>query len=331
MSYEPDKDRYASMNYNRCGKSGLLLPPLSLGLWHNFGLMDDEQNARQMIRTAFDAGITHFDLANNYGPPAGSAESTFGRILAADLVCHRDELIISTKAGHAMWEGPYGDWGSRKHLLSSLDQSLKRLQLDYVDIFYIHRFDAETPLEETVGALATAVQSGKALYVGLSKFPPEAARKACKMLRASNIPCVLHQTRYNLFDRKAEWDVFPSASREGLGCIVFSPLAQGLLSGRYLEGMPADSRAAGHSMFLDKDKVEEFIPKIRQLNTVAEHRGQHLSQMAVAWTLRHPAVTSAIIGASRPEQITDCLAGLANTEFSQDEIDEIDSIVDNPL
>lgn len=327
--YSADENRYSNFSYNRCGRSGLLLPPVSLGLWHNFGALDDENKARDMILTAFDAGITHFDLANNYGPPPGSAETSFGNIFKCDLASHRDEIIVSTKAGHEMWGGPYGDWGSRKHLLASLDQSLKRLQLDYVDIFYIHRFDPETPLEETIGALITTVQSGRALYAGLSKFPAEAVRKACAMLREARVPCVLHQIRYNMFNREPETEVFPTVAEEGLGCIAFSPLAQGMLTDRYLNGIPGDSRAGGSSVFLDSDRVEEHFPKIQKLARLAEERGQHLSQMAIAWVLNNPHITSAIIGASRPEQITDCLRALEKPGFSPEELAEINSIIDN--
>lgn len=318
--YSPDETRYNNFPYNRCGNSGLLLPPLSLGLWHNFGGLDDAAKASEMIRTAFDSGITSFDLANNYGPPPGSAETTFGQILKQDFANHRDELVIATKAGHLMWDGPYGDWGSRKHLLASLDQSLNRLGLDYVDIFYIHRFDPVTPLEETVGALADAVRSGRALYVGISKFPPDAADRACGLLKESNIPCIIHQTRYNMFDRGAEQQVFPFLERHGLGCSVFSPLAQGMLTERYLDGIPSDSRAAGNSSFLDKDRVDQYLPKIRLLARLARERGQHLSQMAVSWVLNNPHVTTAIIGASKPEQITDCLAALQHPRFSDEEL-----------
>lgn len=326
MPYSPDKNRYGKLQYNRCGNSGLLLPPLSLGLWHNFGTTDDAEKASEMIRTAFDSGITSFDLANNYGPPPGSAETTFGRILKQDLARHRDELVIATKAGHLMWDGPYGDWASRKHLLSSLDQSLARLGLDYVDIFYIHRFDPETPLEETAEALAHAVRSGRALYVGISKFPPDAANRIGALLKQSGTPCIIHQTRYNIFQREAEQQVFPFLQQQGIGSSIFSPLAQGLLTDRYLHGIPSDSRAAGQSIFLDKTRVDQYLPKIRQLALLARERNQHLSQLAVSWVLSNPLVTTAIIGASKPEQITDCLSALQHPRLTAEELDVINNI-----
>lgn len=327
MQYSPSEDRYEHLTYNRCGKSGLLLPPISLGLWHNFGSLDDYEKCRRMVHTAFDSGITHFDLANNYGPPPGSAETTFGKILKQDLALHRDEILISTKAGHLMWNGPYGDWGSRKYLLASLDQSLKRLQLDYVDIFYIHRYDPETPLEETIGALVSAVKSGKALYAAISKFPAEAIKKACRIFREEKVPCVLNQIRYNMLDRDAEQTNLPTATEENLGNIIFSPLAQGMLTERYLEGIPPDSRAAGNSTFLTRDKVSENIGKIRQLAEVAKQRGQRMSHMAISWALSNPHVSSAIIGASKPEQITDCLDSLKSAPFCQDEKELIATIL----
>ena len=328
MSYWPDPERYAGTDYRRCGRSGLLLPPVSLGLWHNFGAESDYENARRLVHGAFDSGITYFDLANNYGPPPGSAEECFGRIFMQDLSRYRDELVIATKAGHLMWEGPYGDWGSRKHMLASLNQSLSRMKLDYVDIFYAHRHDPETPLEETAGALVTAVQSGKALYAGISKFPAEQTRQICAMLREARVPCLVHQLRYNMFNREPEAGVFAAIREEGLGCVAFSPLAQGMLTNRYLEGIPADSRAAGASVFLTEERVLHHGDRVRRLAALAQDRGQSLAQMALAWVLREPAVTTALIGASRPAQIRDCLGALKNTRFSPEELAVIDSTAD---
>ena len=328
MSYLPDPERYAGTDYRRCGRSGLLLPPVSLGLWHNFGAESDYENARRLVHGAFDSGITYFDLANNYGPPPGSAEECFGRIFMQDLSRYRDELVIATKAGHLMWEGPYGDWGSRKHMLASLNQSLSRMKLDYVDIFYAHRHDPETPLEETAGALVTAVQSGKALYAGISKFPAEQTRQICAMLREARVPCLVHQLRYNMFKREPEAGVFAAIREEGLGCVAFSPLAQGMLTNRYLEGIPADSRAAGASVFLTEERVLHHGDRVRRLAALAQDRGQSLAQMALAWVLREPAVTTALIGASRPAQIRDCLGALKNTRFSPEELAVIDSTAD---
>ena len=328
MSYLPDPERYAGTDYRRCGRSGLLLPPVSLGLWHNFGAESDYENARRLVHGAFDSGITYFDLANNYGPPPGSAEECFGRIFMQDLSRYRDELVIATKAGHLMWEGPYGDWGSRKHMLASLNQSLSRMKLDYVDIFYAHRHDPETPLEETAGALVTAVQSGKALYAGISKFPAEQTRQICAMLREARVPCLVHQLRYNMFNREPEAGVFAAIREEGLGCVAFSPLAQGVLTNRYLEGIPADSRAAGASVFLTEERVLHHGDRVRRLAALAQDRGQSLAQMALAWVLREPAVTTALIGASRPAQIRDCLGALKNTRFSPEELAVIDSTAD---
>ncbi|MCD8061591.1 MAG: aldo/keto reductase [Akkermansiaceae bacterium] len=328
MSYLPDPERYAGTDYRRCGRSGLLLPPVSLGLWHNFGAESDYENARRLVHGAFDSGITYFDLANNYGPPPGSAEECFGRIFMQDLSRYRDELVIATKAGHLMWEGPYGDWGSRKHMLSSLNQSLSRMKLDYVDIFYAHRHDPETPLEETAGALVTAVQSGKALYAGISKFPAEQTRQICAMLREARVPCLVHQLRYNMFNREPEAGVFAAIREEGLGCVAFSPLAQGMLTDRYLEGIPADSRAAGASVFLTEERVQQHGDRVRRLAALARERGQSLAQMALAWVLRDPVVTTALIGASRPAQIRDCLGALKNTRFSPEELAVIDSMAD---
>nr|WP_288325222.1 aldo/keto reductase [uncultured Akkermansia sp.] len=301
---------------------------MSLGLWHNFGAESDYENARRLVHGAFDSGITYFDLANNYGPPPGSAEECFGRIFMQDLSRYRDELVIATKAGHLMWEGPYGDWGSRKHMLASLNQSLSRMKLDYVDIFYAHRHDPETPLEETAGALVTAVQSGKALYAGISKFPAEQTRQICAMLREARVPCLVHQLRYNMFNREPEAGVFAAIREEGLGCVAFSPLAQGMLTNRYLEGIPADSRAAGASVFLTEERVLHHGDRVRRLAALAQDRGQSLAQMALAWVLREPAVTTALIGASRPAQIRDCLGALKNTRFSPEELAVIDSTAD---
>lgn len=328
MSYLPDPERYAGTDYRRCGRSGLLLPPVSLGLWHNFGAESDYENARRLVHGAFDSGITYFDLANNYGPPPGSAEECFGRIFMQDLSRYRDELVIATKAGHLMWEGPYGDWGSRKHMLACLNQSLSRMKLDYVDIFYAHRYDPETPLEETAGALVTAVQSGKALYAGISKFPAEQTRQICAMLREARVPCLVHQLRYNMFNRDPEAGVFAAIREEGLGCVAFSPLAQGMLTDRYLEGIPADSRAAGASVFLTEERVLQHEDRVRRLAALAQDRGQSLAQMALAWVLRNPVVTTALIGASRPAQIRDCLGALKNTRFSPEELAVIDSTAD---
>jgi L-glyceraldehyde 3-phosphate reductase len=313
------------MNYRRCGRSGLQLPALSLGLWHNFGAEDDWTNARDMVVRSFDAGITHFDLANNYGPPAGSAEETFGRILHGDLVTHRDELIISTKAGYLMWPGPYGEWGSRKYLLASLDQSLLRMGLDYVDIFYSHRPDPETPLQETVGALISAVRSGKALYVGISSYDADLTRRAAELLRAERIHLLIHQPVFNLFDRWVEHGLSDVLQEEGIGCIPFSPLAQGLLAGRYNHGIDPDSRAGKPDGFLRPEHVtEEKLRRIRALAEIAESRGQSLAQMSIAWLLAKPFVTSVLIGASRWSQIEDNLGALQNITFSPEELSAID-------
>jgi len=313
------------MDYRRCGRSGLKLPALSLGLWHNFGTNDDFANARDMVLRSFDAGITHFDLANNYGPPPGSAEETFGRILRGDLAAHRDEMIISTKAGYYMWPGPYGEWGSRKYLLSSLDQSLKRMGLDYVDIFYSHRPDPETPLEETIGALVTAVQSGKALYVGISSYDADMTRRAAEILRAERIHLLIHQPVFNLFDRWVEHGLGDVLQHEGIGCIPFSPLAQGLLAGRYNSGIDPDSRAGKPDGFLRPEHVtEEKLRRVRALAEIASSRGQSLAQMSIAWLLAKPYITSVLIGASRWSHIEDNLGSLANTSFASEELDSID-------
>jgi len=321
----PDEKRYQTMDYRRCGHSGLKLPALSLGLWHNFGDHDDFGNARDMVLRSFDAGITHFDLANNYGPPPGSAEETFGRLLREDLAAHRDELIISTKAGYHMWPGPYGEWGSRKHLLASLDQSLQQLGLDYVDIFYSHRPDPETPLEETMGALVTAVQSGKALYVGLSSYDADTTRRATEILRAERVPLLIHQPVFNLFDRWVEHGLSDVLQQEGIGCIPFSPLAQGLLAGRYNNGIDPDSRAGKPDGFLRPEHVtEEKLCRVRALAEIAASRGQSLAQMSIAWLLAKPYVTSVLLGASRWAQIEENLGGLRNTSFNTEELAAID-------
>jgi L-glyceraldehyde 3-phosphate reductase len=316
------------MPYVRCGKSGLQLSRVSLGLWHNFGGVDSRENARAMILRAFDLGITHFDLANNYGPPPGSAEETFGHILHQDLSRYRDELIVSTKAGYLMWPGPYGEWGSRKYLLASLDQSLKRMGIDYVDIFYSHRPDPDTPLEETMGALDHAVRNGKALYAGISNYSPEQTRRAAQILRGLGTPCLIHQPVYNMFRRWVEDGLLQVLDEEGMGCIVFSPLAQGLLTDRYLHGIPADSRAAKPHGFLRPENItEENRAKVHSLNELAQSRGQKLAQMAIAWVLRHTAVTSALIGASTVQQLEEGVSALNNLQFSTEELQTIDAIL----
>lgn len=326
--YTPADARYEHMQYRRCGKSGVRLPAISLGLWHNFGGVDRVETARAMLRRAFDLGITHFDLANNYGPPPGSAESTFGQILAHDLRPWRDELIISSKAGYYMWPGPYGEWGSRKNLIASLDQSLRRMGLEYVDIFYHHRPDPDTPLEETMGALDQIVRSGKALYAGISNYPPAETRRAAQILRALGTPCLIHQPSYSMFNRWIEDGLIDALNAEGIGGIVFSPLAQGLLTDKYLGGIPAGSRAAKPHGFLRPEHVtDEKLAKVAQLNTLAQARGQTLAQLALAWVLRHSAITSALIGASRPEQIDDAVGALANLAFSDEEFAQIEHIL----
>lgn len=324
--YTASESRYSSIEYHRCGKSGLMLPAVSLGLWHNFGDTANFENMKQLCFTAFDNGITHFDLANNYGPQPGCAEKNFGRILKEDLMPYRDELIISTKAGYTMWDGPYGDWGSRKYLLASLDQSLKRLGLDYVDIFYHHRMDPNTPLEETMGALAQAVQSGKALYVGLSNYDGPTLEKATAILDELHVPFVINQNRYSIFDRTIEKNGLKStANAIGKGIIAFSPLAQGLLTGRYLNGIPADSRIRTDGRFLKESALtQEKLGQIRALNAIAEQRGQTLAEMALAWILKDGLVTSVLIGASKPEQILDNIAALKNTSFTAEELAAID-------
>jgi L-glyceraldehyde 3-phosphate reductase len=322
--YTAAADRYEQTPYARCGRSGLKLPRISLGLWQRFGGDASFDNAREMILKSFDHGITHFDLANNYGPPPGSAESNFGRIMATDLAAHRDELIISTKAGYLMWAGPYGEWGSRKYLLSSLDQSLKRMGLEYVDIFYSHRFDPQTPLEETMGALQTAVQSGRALYVGISSYGPAKTREAAAILRDLKVPFVIHQPSYSMLNRWVEDGLLEVLAQEGLGCIAFSPLAQGLLTSKYLKGVPESSRAAQDGSFSKSMLTEANIANVRELNKIAERRGQSLAQMAIAWVLARPAITSALIGASNWAQIEECLGALRHPEFSALEMESID-------
>jgi L-glyceraldehyde 3-phosphate reductase len=326
INYQPASTRYDQMLYNRSGRSGLKLPALSLGLWHNFGDIDNFEMAEKIILKAFDQGITHFDLANNYGPPPGSAETNFGKILLRNLKPFRDELIISTKAGYSMWPGPYGDWGSRKYLLSSLDQSLNRMGLDYVDIFYSHRFDPETPLEETMTALSDAVKSGKALYAGISNYPAEASKKAFHLLRELGTPCLIHQARYSMFDRWVESDLLNLLENEGVGCVAYSPLAQGLLTDRYLKGIPADSRAA-REVFLTKEQVDRVYHKIVKLNNIAQNKNQSLAQMALAWLLKDARITSVLIGASSTAQLEANLKSLQNTNFEADELNEIDQVL----
>jgi L-glyceraldehyde 3-phosphate reductase len=317
--YSPNKGRYDNESfYKRCGDSGILLPRISLGLWHNFGLNDDYVNCKNMIFKAFDLGITHFDVANTYGPPKGSAEQTLGRIMSEEMGKYRNEMIIATKAGFDMWEGPYGNWGSRKYMLSSLDESLKRLKLDYVDIFYSHRPDVDTPLEETMGALSDAVKRGKALYVGISNYNQRQTEKALKLLKELKTPCLIHQLKYSMIKRKPEGGLFDTLNKQRIGCINYSPLAQGLFTNKYLNGNVGR---------LSKEITQETINKLNSLNNLAAKRGQSLSQMAIAWTLKNPTITSALIGASRPEQIEDNLKSLNNTSFSNDEIFQINSIL----
>ncbi len=326
--HQPDEKRYDKMKYNRCGKSGVKLPAISLGLWQNFGGVDMLENSRAMARHAFDLGITHFDLANNYGPPPGSAEESMGCILKNDLRGYRDELIISSKAGYGMWPGPYGDWGSRKFLVASLDQSLKRMGLDYVDIFYHHRPDPETPLEETMGALYDIVHSGKALYAGVSNYPADLTKKAEAIMKSMGMHILIHQPKYSMFERWVEDGLLKELRDNGIGCIVFSPLAQGLLTDKYLEGIPADSRAAKPTGFLRPEQVtNEKIVKVRKLNDMAKGREQKLAQMALAWVLRHEEVTSAVIGASKVDQIDDAVKALENVSFTDEELKKIDGIL----
>ena len=328
MNYLPNESRYQSMRYNRSGRSGLKLPAVSLGLWHNFGGVDTFSNSRDMVLRAFDLGITHLDLANNYGPPPGSAEETFGQIMAKDLKPYRDELIISSKAGYTMWDGPYGDWGSRKYLVSSLDQSLKRMGLEYVDIFYHHRPDPETPLEETMRALDYVVRSGRALYVGISNYPADKTREAAKMLRELGTPCLIHQPVYSMFNRWVEPELLNTLKEEGIGCIPFSPLAQGLLTNKYLGGIPEGSRASKAHGFLKPAHItDDKLAKVNKLNEIAQSRGQTLAQMALAWVLRHESMTSVLIGASKVEQIDDAVGTLNRLDFSSDELHQIELIL----
>ncbi|MCX8956696.1 L-glyceraldehyde 3-phosphate reductase [Erwinia psidii] len=328
MVYQPTSKRYQTMRYHRCGHSGLKLPAISLGLWHNFGDSTRMDNSRELLRHAFDNGITHFDLANNYGPPPGSAEENFGRIMREDFHSLRDELIISSKAGYTMWDGPYGDWGSRKYLIASIHQSLKRMGLDYVDIFYHHRPDPETPLEETMTALDHIVRQGKALYIGLSNYPAELADRAITMLHELGTPCLIHQPKYSMFERSPENGLLDLLSTRGVGSIAFSPLAGGILTDRYLQGIPQDSRAASTSPFLSSDRLtSEKMNSVRQLNTLAQQRGQKLAQMALAWVLRDNRVTSVLIGASKTSQIDDAIDMLSQRDFSKAELDQIEQIL----
>jgi L-glyceraldehyde 3-phosphate reductase len=327
MTHVAAEDRYDHMRYNRCGRSGLALPAVSLGLWHNFGGINPIETGRAIVRRAFDLGVTHFDLANNYGPPYGSAEESFGRLLRDDLRPYRDELIISTKAGYDMWPGPYGEWGSRKYLLASLDQSLTRLGLDYVDIFYSHRFDPSTPLEETMGALDSAVRQGKALYVGISSYSAEQTREAAAILRDLGTPLLIHQPSYSLLNRWIEPDLVDALGELGVGCITFSPLAQGVLTDRYLHGIPEGSRASRNDSLDPGTITEELVAKLRGLNAIAAERNQSLAQMALAWTLRDARVTSTLVGASRVAQLEQNLGALENIAFSEAELDRIESLV----
>ena len=326
--YKANEERYHSMSYRRCGKSGLLLPEISLGLWHNFGHVDDFGNGKEIVHTAFDKGITHFDLANNYGPPPGSAEENFGKILKQSFLSYRDELIISTKAGYLMWPGPYGEWGSKKYLVASLDQSLKRMGLEYVDIFYSHRPDPDTRLEETMSALDLIVRQGKALYVGISSYNAEDTRKASNILKDLGTPCLIHQPRYNMMDRWVEDGLLDVLENEGIGCIPFSPLEQGILTNKYLQGIPADSRAAKSTGFLQLDQVtSDKIERAKKLNDVARNRNQSLAQMAVAWLLKDQRVTSVLVGVSSKKQLLDNLGALENKQFSRPELDTIEGIL----
>lgn len=330
MPYTPNQNRYSQMQYRRCGNSGLKLSAISLGLWHNFGHVDQLENCSNILKLAFDSGITHFDLANNYGPPPGSAEENFGRLLKRDFSGYRDEMIISSKAGYTMWDGPYGDWGSKKYLVSSLDQSLKRLKLDYVDIFYHHRPDSETPLEETMSALDLIVRQGKALYVGISNYRPAEAARAIQILKDLGTPCIIHQPKYSMYERWIEDGLLDLLGQQGVGCIPFSPLAQGLLTDKYLKGIPSDSRAAKAHGFLQKDQITpEVLSQLTKLNAIAESRGQKLAQMALAWILRDDRVTSVLVGASKPEQLADSLKCLDNTIFSAEELHNIELILAN--
>lgn len=328
MHYVPSGNRYKTMKYNRCGESGLKLPAVSLGLWQNFGHYDTPANGRAILRKAFDLGITHFDLANNYGPPPGAAEEFMGKMLKTDFACHRDELIISTKAGYKMWDGPYGDWGSKKYLMASLDQSLQRMGLDYVDIFYSHRPDPQTPLEETMGALEQAVKQGKALYAGISSYDAKQTKKAAKILEKGRVPCTIHQPRYSMFDRWVEEDLLDVLEKKGIGCIAFCPLSQGLLTDKYLSGIPENSRAGKTDGSLEPEEItDNLVTKIKNLNDIAEQRGQTLAQMAIAWLLKDNRLTSALIGASRIEHIEQNAEALKNTEFTADELETIEEVL----
>lgn len=327
IDYRPADNRYDDMTYRRCGKSGILLPAISIGLWHNFGHIDRIENGRNILKTAFDLGITHFDLANNYGPPFGSAEENFGTILKRDFLPYRDELFISSKAGFDMWPGPYGNFGSRKYLIASLDQSLKRMGLDYVDLFYHHRPDPDTPLEETMGALDQIVRQGKALYVGISNYPPGETAKAAAILKELGTPCLIHQVKYSMFDREPEDGLLDTLDDNGMGSIVFSPLAQGMLTDKYVDGIPEDSRAAKAMTYLDKERVQSYQPKIKALHELAQQRGQALAQMAIAWLLRDQRVTSVLIGASSPEQLKQNVASLDKQQFSEAELRKIEEIL----
>jgi L-glyceraldehyde 3-phosphate reductase len=330
MSYTSNKNRYDLMQYRRCGNSGLMLPLISLGLWHNFGVIDDFENCRKILHTAFNNGITHFDLANNYGPPPGAAEVTFGKIFKKDFKSYRDELIISSKAGWKMWDGPYGDWGSKKYLVSSLDQSLQRMGLDYVDIFYHHRPDPETPLEETMTALDLIVRQGKALYIGISSYQPEEAAKAFDILKKLGTPCLIHQPRYSMLDRWVENGLLDLLGKEKVGCITFSSLAQGMLTNKYLKGIPKDSRAGRHleNGAISKSQVTDaIVDKAKKLNVIAAERNQSLAQMAIAWILKDERITSVILGASKPKQVTDAIGAIKNYNFSKEELERIDNIL----
>jgi L-glyceraldehyde 3-phosphate reductase len=330
MAYQPDENRYDKINYRRCGNSGVKLPSISLGLWHNFGETDDYENCRNILHTAFDNGITHFDLANNYGPPPGGAEITFGKIFRQDFKSFRDELIISSKAGYLMWPGPYGDWGSKKYLVASLDQSLKRMGLDYVDIFYHHRPDPETPLEETMSALDLIVRQGKALYIGLSNYKPQEAKKAIDMLRQLGTPCLIMQPRYSMFDRWVEDGLLDVLEEEKVGCITFSSLAQGLLTNKYLHGIPEDSRVGRHlknGAITQSQITEEVLNKVKQLNEIAVTRNQNLAQMALAWVLKDKRITSVVLGASKTKQVIEGIEATKNVEFSKEELDKINFIL----
>ena len=330
MSYTAGKNRYDQMQYRRCGNSGVMLPLISLGLWHNFGEIDDFENCRKILHTAFDHGITHFDLANNYGPPPGAGEVTFGKIFKKDFKPYRDELIISSKAGYKMWDGPYGDWGSKKYLVASLDQSLQRMGLDYVDIFYHHRPDPETPLEETMTALDLIVRQGKALYVGISSYQPAEAERAIKMLKELGTPCLIHQPRYSMLDRWVENGLLDVLGKEKVGCITFSSLAQGILTNKYLKGIPKDSRVGRHlenGAITESQVSKEVIEKAKKLNVIATERNQSLAQMAIAWILKNERITSVILGASKPKQVTDAIGAIKNFKFSKEELERIESIL----